>query len=229
MLLLALLLLALAAMSRALRSPQRLRSLDRARIQQTTEIQSASAISTASTPKAFLLLSNLQSGANIGSICRNALAFNVSEVVVVGRKDVKMRQADRGARQRLRLTHFVTVAEAADYLQSAHNCTFIGIEICEQAVSLMTYEFSSQKNYCFLFGNEGGGLSPRQRALCDMFLYIPQYAPEGEHCFRVICGEYDPHVGMASINVACASAIVLQQFAHFAKYPETIRKGEKFL
>ena len=154
----------------------KLRSHDTSRMSGTHTLSTSMTTS----PKALLLLSNLQSGANIGSICRNALAFNVSEVVIVGRKDVKMRQADRGARQRLKLTHFVTMAEAATYLQSAHNCTFIGIEICEQAVSLMSYEFESETNYCFIFGNEGGGLSPKQRALCNLFLYIPQYAPEGK-------------------------------------------------
>lgn len=35
--------------------------------------------------------------------------------------------------------------------------------------------------------------------------------------------------GMASINVACASAIILQTFAHWANYPETQRVGEKFI
>ena len=132
-----------------------------------------------SSPKAFLLLSNLQSGANIGSICRNALAFNVSEVVIVGRREVKMRQADRGARQRLRIVHFLSLSEAADYLRHTHGCRFLGIEICEEADSLMAYSFRHDNNYCFIFGNEGGGLSPRQRAICDQFLYIPQYAPQG--------------------------------------------------
>lgn len=59
----------------------------------------------------------------------------------------------------------------------------------------------------------GGGLSERQRAVCDKFTYIPQYA----------------RGGMASINVACASAVVLQTFAIWANYRETQRLGEKFV
>jgi tRNA G18 (ribose-2'-O)-methylase SpoU len=164
-------------------------------------------------PKSFILLSNIQSGSNIGSICRNALAFNVSEVVIVGRKDLKMRQADRGARNRLAIKYFPILADAAVYLKEEHQCIVAGIEICEDAASVMTYPFQMNRNYAFMFGNEGGGLSPKQRALCEAFLYIPQYAPEG----------------MASINVACASAIILQRYAFLADYPETIRKGEKFI
>lgn len=59
----------------------------------------------------------------------------------------------------------------------------------------------------------GGGLSERQRNVCDTFTYIPQYASGG----------------MASINVACASAVVLQTFAVWANFGETQRIGEKFV
>lgn len=105
--------------------------------------------------EAYLLLSNLQSGSNIGSICRNALAFNVSEVVIVGRKELKMRQADRGARSRLRFSYFVSLAEAAAYLRTERQCSIVGIEICAEAVSLMTFPFEQARNYAFVFGNEG--------------------------------------------------------------------------
>ena len=41
------------------------------------------------TSKSYIILSNIQSGSNLGSITRNALAFGVSEILVVGRKDFK--------------------------------------------------------------------------------------------------------------------------------------------
>ena len=37
----------------------------------------------------FVIMSNIQSGGNIGHICRNCLAFNVSEVIITGRKNFK--------------------------------------------------------------------------------------------------------------------------------------------
>jgi len=164
-------------------------------------------------PKCYVIISNLQSGSNIGSICRNALAFNVHEVIVVGRKGFrdKMRQADRGAKQRQTFVHFNSVSEAASYLKESRGCSIVGVEIMDTAVSLTSLPFT--QSTAFMFGNEGGGLSERQRAVCDKFTYIPQYA-EG---------------GMASINVACASAVVLQTFAVWAKFSETQRLGEKFI
>lgn len=88
-------------------------------------------------PKCYVIISNLQSGSNIGSICRNALAFNVHEVVVVGRKGFrdKMRNADRGAKRRQTFVHFNSVAEAATYLKETRNCSIVGVEILDSAVS----------------------------------------------------------------------------------------------
>lgn len=137
----------------------------------------------------YVILSNLQSGSNIGSICRNALAFNVTEVIVVGKKSFKdkMRQADRGARSRLNFRQFSSHIEAEKYLRDEKHCKIYGIEIMESAKPLHKVLFTSPS--AFIFGNEGGGLSPRQREICDEFVYIPQYGD-----------------GMASINVACVSA-----------------------
>ena len=164
-----------------------------------------------STGKFIVVLSNLQSGSNIGSICRNAMAFNAAEVILVGRKGIpQMRQADRGARRNLTFTHFPTTSDAGHYLKSQHNCTIYGIEITDRARPVTDYPF--QPCSAFIFGNEGGGLSPRQRQICDEYIYIPQYAVGG----------------MASINVACASAIIMQHFASWSKFQESTRIGEKF-
>lgn len=166
--------------------------------------------------KSFVLLSNLQSGNNIGNVCRNALAFNVHEVLIVGKPNFKekLRGSDKGAKSRLVFKHFNSISDAASYLRAEYPDIFIcGIEIMESATSVASYQFQEALNYCFLFGNEGGGLSQKQRDVCDKFLYIPQYAAGG----------------MSSINVACASAIILSTFANQANYKETTIKNEKFL
>lgn len=91
---------------------------------------------TSGLPKCYVIISNLQSGSNIGSICRNALAFNVHEVIVVGRKGFrdKMRNADRGAKRRQTFVHFNSVSEAAVYLKEERNCSIVGVEIMDSAV-----------------------------------------------------------------------------------------------
>lgn len=162
------------------------------------------------TPRVSVILTNIQSGNNIGRICRNCLAFNISEVIVVGKKGYngKMRGADQGARVHLNFKHFVTLEEVQAYLR-AINTEIIGVEIDNRSVSLSQKPFRGHT--AFIFGNEGSGLSEKQRSICDSFVYIPQFAE-----------------GMASINVACASAVILYTFADWAKYPETSRNENKF-
>jgi hypothetical protein len=89
-------------------------------------------------PKCYVIISNLQSGSNIGSICRNALAFNVHEVIVIGRKGFrdKMRNADRGAKRKQSFVHFNSILEAATYLKETKNCSIVGVEIMDSAVSV---------------------------------------------------------------------------------------------
>lgn len=163
-----------------------------------------------SLPRMSIILTNLQSGANIGSVCRNCLAFNVTQVIMVGRRDFngKMRNNDRGAKFLLNFVHFNSLEEAVAHLK-AQDAIIAGIEISEESKSVLESPF--YPHTAFMFGNEGGGLSDKQRKYCDQLVYIPQYA-----------------TGMASINVACASAIVMHSFASWAKYPETTRKGGKF-
>jgi SpoU rRNA Methylase family len=90
-------------------------------------------------PKCYVIISNLQSGSNIGSICRNALAFNVHEVIVIGRKGFrdKMRNADRGAKRKQSFVHFNSILEAATYLKETKNCSIVGVEIMDSAVSVL--------------------------------------------------------------------------------------------
>jgi hypothetical protein len=59
---------------------------------------------------------------------------------------------------------------------------------------------------------QGDGLSPQQEAICDGFVYIPQYGP-----------------GTASLNVTVAASIVLHSFALWAGYQERAREGVKFV
>ena len=139
-------------------------------------------------------------------------------MIVVGRKDFfgKMRGSDRGAKFKQAFSLFPSTDEAMTYLKLKEpQCRILGIEIKEDALSIDSLPFFGPT--AFVFGNEGGGLSERQRALCDGFVYIPQFSNE------------NARGGMASINVACASAIVLYTYSLWAKFTESTKLGEKFI
>ena len=154
-------------------------------------VAAANAISTstptstfASKARSYILLSNLQSGSNIGAVCRNALAFGVTEVIVVGRKDFKvdcfnyhvefnsshihlyrtltvlyfknkMRGSDRGAKFRQNFAQFPSTTEAVSYLR----------ELEPDGITILGVEITKDSQSiakspytgptAFVFGNEG--------------------------------------------------------------------------
>ena len=108
-------------------------------------------------PSCYVVLSNLQSGTNIGRITRNALAFGASEVIVIGKRDINMHHGDKGAQRRQTFVHFYTIAEAARYLKEERGATILGVEIADGAVPVHLDPFS--RSTAFMFGNEALGLS----------------------------------------------------------------------
>ena len=169
----------------------------------------------------YILLSNLQSGSNIGRIVRSASIFGVKEVVIVGQRKFRL-SADHGARFDVSFRHFWTFEEAHAYLVE-RGCTVLGVEIEESAEPLITFDkksgvatFPFGGSTAFIFGNEGLGLSQKQRGMCDRFVFIPQNRGG------------DAGQGSASLNVACAAAIVLHAFSMWAGFEEARRAGEKF-
>lgn len=70
----------------------------------------------------------------------------------------------------------------------------IGIEIDPSAQSINDSPFRGPT--AFMLGNEGIGMSDKQMATCDRFVYIPQHG-----------------AGTASLNVAVAASIVMHRFS----------------
>jgi tRNA G18 (ribose-2'-O)-methylase SpoU len=171
-------------------------------------------------PDCYVVVSNLQSGGNIGRIVRSASIFGATAVLVVGQRKWRL-SGDHGSRFDIQQRHFYSHEEVRGYLKSAAGGVKIwGVEIAEDAAPLMRFDRSTgtaslpfNGPAAFVLGNEGAGLSERQRAIVDECLYIPQSRGGG---------------GSASLNVACAAAIVLHAYATWAGYGEAARDGEKF-
>jgi tRNA G18 (ribose-2'-O)-methylase SpoU len=124
----------------------------------------------------------------------------------------KMRGADRGSKFHLKFSQFPSTEEAVDYLVKLEpNCNIIGVEITDGATAIQNIDFKC-KPTAFIFGNEGKGLSEKQRSICHEFVYIPQFS-----------------TGLASINVACASAVILHHYAVASSFKETKHINGKFM
>lgn len=87
--------------------------------------------------------------------------------------------------------------------------TVCGVEIMKEAQSVVTHPFKGDT--CFILGNEGLGMNENQKAICDQFIYIPQYTNK-----------------TASLNVAVSAAILFHHFAIWANFKESPIFAEKF-
>ena len=155
--------------------------------------------------ESFLILFNIAKGSNFGFLIRTANAFG-AEVIVVGRKHFSRRGANAKTRY-TRLHRFYTLEEAVDFARS-WGCEIYGVEISPEADSVCRHPFTGST--AFMVGNEGEGLLPKQMALCDRLVYVPQ------------------HGTAVSLNVNVAGAIVLHHFAQWAGLPEMPRQGHQF-
>jgi tRNA G18 (ribose-2'-O)-methylase SpoU len=94
----------------------------------------------------------------------------------------------------VRVHLFRSLAACSTWLR-ARNVRIVGIELAASAVDAGAYPWVASQSVALLPGNEGIGLTERQKSECDDFVYIPQYGS-----------------GTASLNVVVATSLVLYQY-----------------
>ncbi len=116
-------------------------------------------------------IENWQHDPNIGAVVRSANAFLAAEVHVVGRKRWNRRGAMVTDRYQ-HLRHHATVADLAEDLH-ARGVTLVGVDNLPGSEHLETWDLP--RSVCFLFGQEGPGLSDEARRVCDGTFSIAQF------------------------------------------------------
>jgi tRNA G18 (ribose-2'-O)-methylase SpoU len=108
---------------------------------------------------------------NIGTVVRTANAFLAAEVHIVGNRRWNRRGAMVTDRYQ-HLRHHDTAADLASYLRD-RDVPLLGIDNLPGSAHLETMEMP--RRVCFLFGQEGPGLSDAARAACDGTFSIAQF------------------------------------------------------
>ncbi|GAB6984635.1 RNA methyltransferase [Nocardioides pyridinolyticus] len=116
-------------------------------------------------------IENWQHDFNIGTIVRTANAFLAAEVHIVGNRRWNRRGAMVTDRYQ-HVRHHATVADLAAYLHTI-DVTLLGIDNLPGSLHLETATLP--RAVCFLFGQEGPGLSDGARAACDGTFSIAQF------------------------------------------------------
>uniref|UniRef100_A0AAV1UPB4 tRNA/rRNA methyltransferase SpoU type domain-containing protein n=1 Tax=Peronospora matthiolae TaxID=2874970 RepID=A0AAV1UPB4_9STRA len=152
------------------------------------------------TPRHFLILNNVQKIKNIKNMLVGASVFGVKEVFVVGQKTFDLQeQKPFLSSLSCQVTRMATLKVCKAHCKE-RGIRIIGVEIMQNARSVAGHPFCGDS--AFIMGNEGSGMNSAQVAICDDFVFIPQYGG-----------------GTASLNVTVAASIVLQSFALWANLP----------
>jgi tRNA G18 (ribose-2'-O)-methylase SpoU len=116
-----------------------------------------------------IAIENLERDFNMGTIVRNANAFNVSAVHIVGRKQWNR----RGAMVTDRYMNIYYHATVADFKKAVGERSIIGIDNIEGSQPLA--KVALPKDAVLVFGSEGPGLSDTMVSVCQQLVAIEQF------------------------------------------------------
>ncbi len=144
-----------------------------------------------------IAIENLSHDFNIGTIVRNANAFNVAKVHILGKRKYNRRGA-MVTDKYLHMNHFENIA---DFVADAHARGKIVVAIDNNRPESKPLQGAKlQPNSILVFGSESDGISQELLDLADCCYYIEQLG------------------STRSINVGCASAVALYEYTRRLGY-----------
>ncbi|MCD6556807.1 MAG: RNA methyltransferase [Bacteroidales bacterium] len=126
-----------------------------------------------------IVLDNIRSMNNIGSVFRTSDAFSVEKIFLCGitaqppHNDI--RKTALGATESVDWEYFDTTEDAVNRLKS-EEYIIISIEQAENSILLQDFEIDTEKKYALIFGNEVKGV---QQNIVDMSNYCIEIPQEG--------------------------------------------------
>jgi len=125
----------------------------------------------------IIVLENIRSGYNVGSVFRTSDAFLVEAIFIIGysakppHKEIK--KTALGAEETVDWKYFKTSVEAIDELK-ARGFNVYAAEQAEGSFKLNAIGFEPEEKIAIVFGNEVTGVEQSTISLCDGCIEIPQ-------------------------------------------------------
>ena len=148
----------------------------------------------------IVVLENIRSAYNVGSVFRTSDAFLIQAIYIIGysakppHKEIK--KTALGAEETVTWKYFKTSTEAIDNLK-AEGFAVYAVEQAEGSSLLHTIQPEPKEKIAVVFGNEVTGVEQATIGLCDGCIEIPQ-------------------LGMKhSLNIATAAGVVLWEMVRF--------------
>jgi len=125
----------------------------------------------------IIILDDVRSLNNIGSVFRTADAFLIEKIYLCGitatPPNKEIHKTALGATETVTWEHFENVSDVIENLKK-DKVTVLAIEQVESAVFLQDFEVDKTKKYALVFGNEVFGVSQKAVEQCDDCIEIPQ-------------------------------------------------------
>jgi len=145
-----------------------------------------------------VVLDDVRSMYNVGSLFRTADAFRVRELCLCGitckPPSVEIHKTALGAEESVAWRYFATALEAVETLKR-EGCRVFAVEQVEHSTKLQRFFPDETANFAIVLGNEVKGVHQEVVDVCDGCLEIPQSGTKH------------------SMNVSVAAGIVIYKFA----------------
>ena len=146
----------------------------------------------------IIVLDNVRSSNNIGSVFRTADAFRMTAVYLCGitatPPDAEIHKTALGAEETVEWRYYKQTIDAVDDLKR-QGYIICALEQAEGSVYLEKLSIEKNKKYAIVIGHEVKGVLQEVIDICDMCIEIPQFGTKH------------------SLNVSVATGIVLWAFA----------------
>lgn len=125
----------------------------------------------------ILVLDDIRSLHNIGSVFRTSDAFLVEKIILCGitatPPNKEIHKTALGATDTVAWEHHENVLEVIGNLKK-DNVITLAIEQVESSIFLQDFKVSKNQKYALVFGNEVYGVAQEAVAICDGCIEIPQ-------------------------------------------------------
>ena len=125
----------------------------------------------------IIILDDIRSLHNIGSVFRTADAFLIEKIYLCGITAIppnkEIHKTALGATETVSWEYAKDVLEVIQQLKQ-ENVSVLAIEQVENSIFLQNFSPEENKKYALVFGNEVKGVSQEAVAICDGVIEIPQ-------------------------------------------------------
>ena len=159
----------------------------------------------------IVVLENIRSAYNVGSVFRTADAFLIQAIYICGYSakppHKEIRKTALGAEETVLWKHFKTATEAIEELKRRKYKVY-AVEQAEGSYKLHAASFKQNEKIAVIFGNEVTGVEQSTIDLCDGCIEIPQWGMKH------------------SLNIATAAGVVLWELVRSKMSPSVKGRTE---